>query len=200
MRDDVARQDLRFAKRELRERGRVGDIVAARTAKGNVGVVTQRPDVLLAVDAHVGIDHDPAVLHCPRERLHERQWCVTDRGDDGLGVDAWADPGLDAGGRRRRDPGVQTDLDAAPAQLVGRIGGKVLWQFGKDPRTVLDQDGPDLVGSNVRVEFEGFSDQFLNLADRLDAGEPSADATKVRSDCLRVGSVVASASSRHPRT
>jgi hypothetical protein len=70
--EDVARKDLRFPKRELRERWRVGDIGAVWIAKRDMRVVAQGPDVLLAAHAHETIDDDPAALHRHRERLQQR--------------------------------------------------------------------------------------------------------------------------------
>lgn len=103
-----------------------------------MGGVAQRPHVRLALNTQVTIDHNPAALSRDCECAQDRRGCISDGGDDGLGVDRRTVPGLDSFGRRRGHRGLYSDFDATPAQQVGRIRDKMLRQLRKNARTMLN--------------------------------------------------------------
>ena len=121
MGEDVLRQDLRFPNRELSERGRIGDIRIAGIAEGNVGIVSQRPDVIQALNSEATINDDFAAIQLYRQRPYERRWRIADGGDDRFRVDDIATVRLDPAHRRALDAGLQQNLDTTTPQLVGGV-------------------------------------------------------------------------------
>src|SRR5699024_3932847 len=71
--------------------------------------------------------------------------------------------------------GVQLDFDTAAAQLLQRVATELVPQFGKDAAGALHEHEPQVLGPDGVEVLAGGAGHVLDLADRLDTGEATAD-------------------------
>ena len=147
-----------------------GRLEAAATV-GHEGTVAERPHAQAARHREVLVDeHAPAPFgqrQAGNQRVRRRARRPHQRaGADGAAVGELHDPIPDAADLHARD-----DLDAAGRELPLRVGAELRTELGQDDRVGRDQDHPQVVLAQVRVEAQRLAHEVVDAAERLDAGE-----------------------------
>jgi hypothetical protein len=150
---------------------------------GHCGAVADRPHVAAALDLHVLVDLDPAMLvEREAESRHRRAGCYAGCPHDRARGYLLTGGQLHARIRDALQPRVRADLDAPPPELPGRELGKVRRHLAHDLTPRLHQQPTHALRGAARIEVEDLRRQVLKLGDRLHAGvaAPGDDEGQVR--------------------
>src|SRR5574341_977577 len=151
-----------------------GWIVGPRPAIGDQGAIAKRPYAGPIRNLQELVAQHAAALLLARQRRQQGIGGRPCRPDQRVRLEDRAVAQLHAAIRHPRDLGVHQDLDLSFRQLALCVDAKLLAEFRQDHRPGLHQHHPKEIFAQVVIECDGFADEVVDRADRLDAGEPSA--------------------------